>query len=186
MSPSNASPYRSVAWPYDLCQTLKLKFQGIQVMLWSFLSQKKRALFLHLLETVPWCVLQQFLMILAQLYVAKALTLCLTLLRSISVRMQSGTTGRCYLTKQSPLGQTVLVSALVLPCEQRFPLAWLLTFTKSFASHVCRVVNCFYMMSSDFTFLFRGLYHITPKSNRNGNEKETGADVCPATKNEDP
>ena len=66
------------------------------------------------------------------------------------------------------------------PASRGFSLAWFLTFTKSFASNVCRVVGCFYMMSSDFTFLCRGLYHITPKSNRNGNEKETGADVCPA------
>ena len=34
--------------------------------------------------------------------------------------LQSGTTGRCYLTNQLLLGQTVLVSALVLPCQQRF------------------------------------------------------------------
>ena len=69
---------------------------------------------------------------------------------------------------------------LFYPASRGFSLAWLLTFTKSFASNVCRVVGCFYMMSSDFTFLFRGPYHITPKLNRNGNEKETGADVCPA------
>ena len=61
-----------------------------------------------------------------------------------------------------------------------FSFARLLTFTKSFASNVCRLVGCFYMMSSDFTFLFRGLYHITAKSNRNGNKKENGANVCPA------
>ena len=61
-----------------------------------------------------------------------------------------------------------------------FSFARLLTFTKSFASNVCRLVGCFYMMSSDFTFLFRGLYPITAKSNRNGNKKENGANVCPA------
>ena len=59
-------------------------------------------------------------MILAQLCVAKELTLCLTRLCSMSVQMQSGTTCRCYLKNQSPPGQTVLVSALVLRCEQRF------------------------------------------------------------------
>ena len=69
---------------------------------------------------------------------------------------------------------------LFYPASRGFSLAWLLTFTKSFASNVCRVVGCFYMMSSDFTFLFRGLYHITAKSNRNGNKKENGANVCPA------
>ena len=38
----------------------------------------------------------------------------------MSVQMQSGTTCRCYLKNRLPPGQTVLVSALVLRCEQRF------------------------------------------------------------------
>ena len=49
----------------------------------------------------------------------KGTDLCLTPLCSMSVQMQSGTTCRCYRKNQLPPGQTVLVSALVLRCEQR-------------------------------------------------------------------
>ena len=116
-------------------------------MLWLFLSQENCVLFLRLLETVPWCVLQKVLS--AQLCVAKA-----DFVFDASMLYVCANAGRCYLTNQLLLGQTVLVSALVLLCEERFLSCMALNVYEVVLVLCLSRSWLFYMMSSDFTFLF--------------------------------